>query len=99
MKAMRESSRYKETTAQKLVADPYAAEREWLPACSTLTSDAAVMRLSKIRAQGAMLLAVLASASIAYVVSTIVDVGYTWGYNFIEHFWSQATGANQGLMA
>lgn len=96
---MLRDSIYKQKSAQKLVADPFAEEKHWLPACEAMRTNLVPSHVEKLRFSGIFLVCLLASAAMSLLLTNVVDFGYNWGYRLVEHFWGQPSGAHQGEVA
>ncbi len=87
-------------TARKLVADAFAAEEQWLPACEAMSTEEGLLnprRAEIIRSIGLILLALITSAALALLHTITVHAGYNWGYGLIEQICGQPEGEVQGI--
>lgn len=83
--------------AQHIIADPFAQETGWLPACAlvgTKVSASPARALPLLRLAAAVMLSLLVSS----VGPQAVNLGYDWGYKLVEQFFGQPA-SNQGIGA
>ena len=84
--------------AKRIIADPFAQENSWLPACALIGNSvsappARALPLLKIAA------AVFLSLFVAHTGTLAVNLGFDWGYKLVEQIFGQPDASNQGIGA
>jgi hypothetical protein len=98
-----EKLRLKETESQPMhpVANPFAAESEWMPILHAETDAAQSTRALKLIGFRLFQLvcSLLISGLVAIAGGFSVQIGFDWGYKLVEKFFGQPTGSAQGVVS